>query len=369
MSRREIISNKQGIALIILFINGEASIFIEGICAKSDTWLALILGLVMSLPMVLIFARLLSLFPEKSLFDIVEICLGKILGKVFILVYTWFCFHAVAITLEDWVFFVKSATLPDTPNWVIIGLLILLCAYGVKQGIEVLGRWSEMFVVITVIEVIAVFFLLLPKFHWDYLTPVLYEGPKPVFQGAFLTFLFPMTYIVGFLPVLSLRKEKNSAYKIFFYGLLIGSAILFLIYIGVILTLGPYNASRIYYPTYVKVSLISIGNFLQRLDILAAVVYISGIFIQTSIFLMGACRGFAKLFVFPDYRFIVWPMTLLAATLAIYEPGSIMNYFEFAIDAWPYYVFPFEVILPLCLWIVAEIRVYSAGKQGRILGS
>jgi len=368
MNQKELISNKQGIALIVLFINGEASIYIEGICAKSDIWLAFLLGVVMAIPVILMFARLLSLFPEKNLFDIMEICLGKILGKIFIVIFTWFCFHAIAITLNDWVFFVRSAVLPETPGWVIIIVLGLACAYGVRHGIEVLGRWSEIFVVVTIFVVVVVFLMLIPKCEWSYLSPVMYEGMKPVIKGGFLTFVFPMTYIVGFLAVFSLSKEKNSSYKIFFYGLFIGSAILFVIYIGVILVLGPYNASSIYYPTYAKVSMINIGDFLQRLDILAAVVYVSGIFIQTSIFLLGTCKGFARLFAFPDYRFIVLPITFLAATLAIYEPESIMHYFEFGTEVWPYYVLPFETVLPLCVWVIAEIRVRVAKKRGQVLG-
>ncbi len=369
MKQKELISNKQGIALIVLFINGEASIYIEGIIAKSDIWLAVLLGVVMAIPVILMFARLLSLFPEKNIFDIMEVCLGKVLGKVFIFMFTWFCFHAIAITLEDWGFFVRSSVLPETPGWFIIIIFVLVCAYGVRHGIEVLGRWSEIFIAITIFVVVTVFLMLIPKCEWSYLSPVLYEGMKPVMKGAFLTFVFPMTYLVGFLSVFSLSKEKNSSYKIFFYGLFIGSAMLFVIYIGVILVLGPYNASSIYYPTYAKVSMINIGNFLQRLDILAAVVYVSGLFVQTSVFLLGSCKGFARLFAFPDYRFIVLPITFLAATLAIYEPGSIMHYFEFGTGVWPYYVLPFETVLPLFVWIIAEVRVRSARKRGQVLGS
>ncbi|MPN20882.1 hypothetical protein SDC9_168261 [bioreactor metagenome] len=192
---------------------------------------------------------------------------------------------------------------------------------------------------------------------------MLYDGIAPVAHGALLTFIFPMTYVVGFLTVLPLQKDKNSFYKVFLFGLLIGALILFVIYIGVILVLGPYNAASFYYPSYIKVSMINIGNFLQRLDILTAVVYVCGIFIQTCVFLMGACKGFAKLFAFSDYRFIVWPIAILAITLAHYEPGSVMHYFEYGTQVWPYYILLYETVFPFLVWVVAEIKVRIAKKR------
>lgn len=368
MKAKEFISNKQGITLIILFINGSATIFVQGISAKSDLWLAFLIGVVMSFPLILMFSRLLSLFPERNLFDITEICFGKYFGKVLVLFFTWHCFYAVVVTLEDLGFFFRTNLFTETPGIVIMILFILPCAYAAKLGIEVLARWSEIFIPVTIFVVFSIFLLLLPKMEWSYLTPVLYQGMKPVIQGAFSTLTFPFAYTVGTLLVFTLTKERNSPYKIYFTGFFIGAAILFVIYLGIIVVLGPFNASAIYYPTYTAVSLISIGSFLQRLDILAAIVYLIGIFVQVNIFLLGSCKGLAKLFYFPDYRFIVWPITFLMVTVAVYEPGSIMHYFEFQDKVWPYYILPFEIILPFLIWIVAEIRVRNARKQGQTLG-
>lgn len=368
MNQKEFISNKQGIALVALLILGEASIFVQGIMAKSDLWLAFLLGALAAVPVILMFARLHVLFPEKNLFDMMEICFGKYFGKFLVLIFTWYCFHAISLVLEDWGFFVRTVVFPETPNLAVIIPFTVACAYVAKQGIEVLGRWGEFFLIVPILLVIVVFLLVIPKMEWSYLTPVLYEGWKPVIKGAFLTWGFPLTYTVAFTMLFSLTKGKNSPYKIYMGGFLIGTTVLFLIYMGVILVLGPFNASNIYYPTYKTVAMISIGSFLQRLDIVAAIIYMIGIFVQTSAFLLGACKGFAKLFAFKDYRFIVWPMAFLAVTLAAYEPESVMHYFEFGIDVWPYYILPFELFLPLLIWIVAEIRVRKARKRNQVLG-
>ena len=178
-----------------------------------------------------------------------------------------------------------------------------------------------------------------------------------------MTFIFPFTYIVGFTMIFNLSKGKNSPYKIYLTGLLIGAAFLFIIYMLVIFVIGPYQASNLYYPTYIVVSLINIGDFLQRLDILAAIIYLIGIYIQTSVFLLGACKGMIKLFGFSDYRFLIMPVVLLLINLSSYECDSVMTYFDFGTNTWPLYVFPFEVILPFIIWIVAEIRVKKIKKS------
>lgn len=52
---KETISDMQGISLIVLAIIGEASIFVMGIDAKRDLWLAIILAIIIALSTALIY--------------------------------------------------------------------------------------------------------------------------------------------------------------------------------------------------------------------------------------------------------------------------------------------------------------------------
>ena len=363
MRNKEQISNKQGISLIILFLIGEASIFIQGVNAKNDLWLAYLLGVFLAIPLIFIFARLQSLFPDKNLFDVIEIIFGKYLSKILILIFVWYVFYEAVMTTEVFTFFIRTVVFPETPSLVIAIMFFSICSYIVKNGIEVLARFGELFIIIPVLLIITIFVLLLPDMKLSNVTPILYEGINPVYKGAFLFMEFPLAYIVSFTFIFKLNKQKNSAYKIYFYGFLIGSIILFIIYVLVLLVLGAYHASVLYFPTYTVVSLINIGNFLQRFDIIAAIIYLIGIYIQASVLLFVTCKGISKLFVFSDYRFVALPVALLILNLASYDCESIMRYFEFCVITWPYYILPYEVILPFIIWIVAEIRVKKIKKS------
>jgi spore germination protein KB len=309
------------------------------------------------------FARLHALFPNKNIFDIMEICFGKIVGKIFIVIFIWYAFHSLALLFEDIGFFIRTVMIMETPCIVTTSVFAVISAYITKQGIEVFGRWAEIFLIVPIVLEIIILLLLIPKLDPGNLLPVAYEGVKPILEGAFLSFGFPFMYVIGFTMIFSFSAEKNSPYKIYLTGLFVGAVLLIIIYIIVILVLGDDLAEGFYYPSYVMVSRISIGNFLQRFDIIAAVIYLIGIYVQGNVFLLATCNGVAKLFNCDDYRFIVLPIAFLAVNLSILEMESIMAFFDFAINVWPYYVIPFEIIIPVITWIAAEIKSKKIGKN------
>ncbi|MCG8642507.1 MAG: spore germination protein, partial [Desulfobacterales bacterium] len=68
--KKEVISDKEGLALFVLFIIGTNAILGTGFAAKQDVWLAILLGMLISLPIIFVYARLHFIFPQKNLFDI-----------------------------------------------------------------------------------------------------------------------------------------------------------------------------------------------------------------------------------------------------------------------------------------------------------
>jgi spore germination protein KB len=352
---KEVVSNKQAISIIILFLIGESSIFVEGIAAKKDLWLAIIITIMITLLLVTLFARLQSLFPGKDLFDIIEICFGKYIGKVIIVLYTWFAFDLISFALIDFGFMVKTVAFPETPILVPIIFFATVCAYGAKAGIEVLGRWSKFFVVFPIFFVVFSTMLLIPKMDVINLFPVLYDGIKPVMEGVFLSFSFPFGYMIGLPLALSCFQTRNSPYKAYIYGLLIGGTVILATSLTNLLVLGAEALEDLYYPSYFTVSRIKIGEFLQRLEIISVIIYMMAGFIELCIWITGASKGITKLFHFKDYKFIVLPITLLAINLTTFEFRSVMHYFEWSRTIWQYYVLPFEAILPIIIWIAAEI--------------
>lgn len=310
----------------------------------------------MVLPMIIIYSRIHNIFPERDLFDIVEICFGKFIGKIVIILYIWFLYFIVSDIFVNYGQFITVETFTETPRIIPIIFLSILCVLGTKTGIEILGRFSLSFLYPLFLTLVVGVSFLIPKMNLDNLRPVLNEGIKPVIKGGFSVFTFPLVQIVVFTMIFSNFKKSKSSYRVYFLGLMMGSIYLATISITNILVLGVNASTRVYFPSYAALSRINVGGIVQRTEVVIAATTILGGFVKISILLLCICKGISKLFGTEDYRFIIIPVSLLVLNLTNFQYESVMYYFEFNNEIWPYYNFPFQVIIPIIIWIIAEIK-------------
>ncbi|MGE5630935.1 MAG: GerAB/ArcD/ProY family transporter [Caulobacteraceae bacterium] len=88
----------------------------------------------------------------------------------------------------------------------------------VKEGIEVLGRWSQLTIMLLAFIIIADSILSATNFSYDNLRPFLYHGLKPVIASSFSAFSFPFAETVLFIAVFNFDKKKNNTFKIYYYA-------------------------------------------------------------------------------------------------------------------------------------------------------
>ncbi|WML33820.1 endospore germination permease [Clostridium sp. OS1-26] len=355
---KEVITDKQGICLVIMFILGSTLLIGTGSIAENDTWLSIIIGTLLSIPVIMIYSRLLYLFPGKDLFDILYIVFGNIIGKILSIIYIWFSFYLGVLVLRNFSEFTNIIIYPDTPIVVPMIFFILLCIFAIKLGIEVLGRWSEIFIIANIIAVILVAIILSStQMEINNLLPVLYNGIKPVISGAFSALSFPFAETIVFTMVFSSFENRKSSYKIYFYGLIIGALILFINSLQNILVLGSDTMIINYFPTYISLSIIRLGTFIERMEATVIIVLIINVFTKATLDMLATCRGIAKLLNIDDYRFLATPIALLTLVFSMFNFKSTMDMTNWAFKVWPYYAIPHQVILPVIILIAAEIKV------------
>ncbi|MBU5440138.1 endospore germination permease [Tissierella sp. MSJ-40] len=359
---KEIISTRQYISMIVMFIVGTTFVVGGQHKIKQDAWIAILVALIMSLPLIFIYGRLLRLFPNKNLFDIFEKVFGKVVGKITILIYTFYFFHLGSLVIRNITEFVQVVSFPETPQFFVALFLGILSIYMVKSGTEVLGRWTEFFLPFILFVLMVTILLSGTKFNFSNLQPILYNGWKPVISNAFSIFFFPLGEIVIFTFLFDSLKSKNSAFKIYLLSLVISSAIILIVYIRNILVLGIPNLSQIYFPAYYSVSLINIGEFIQRIEIIISIVFMLSGFAKISVCLLTTSIGVSKLFKLPDYKQICAPISFLMINLSIIIYSSTMEMFEW-LEIYEYYALPFQIVLPLIALITARIRIWSGNLK------
>lgn len=352
---KEQITDKEGICLLILFVMGSSLILGVGSYAKNDAWIASIAGLLMSLPVIFIYSRMLSLFPGKDLFDIINIAFGEVFGKIITIFYVWYSFHLGALVIRNFGEYVNTVSMPETPMIVPMLFLGVAGLYAVRMGIEVMSRISTYFVPIVIFILVVVNVLAIPQFNLSNLQPVLSQGFAPVLKGGFSAFAFPFAESAILLGVFFSLKTKKSPYKVYFSGVLFAGIVVILLAVRNIVILGEMLGA-LDFPSHVAVSRIAVSEFLQRIEVSVAFVFVVCAFTKSSVCLYVASKGISKLFNLNDYRSVVIQTGLLMIFFSYIVFDNIMDMRYFAYNVYQYYAFPFQVILPFIIWIILEIK-------------
>ncbi len=358
----ERVTDKEAIFLFIVFVIGSTLIIGVGGSAKNDAWMTIIIGFVMALPMLLLYARLLSLYHGKDLFDILKLTLGGVLGRAVSVVYILYSFHLGALVLHSFGEFTNTVALPETPMVVPIFALGCVCIIAARLGIEVMGRITTYFMPVIFVILVLVQLMAIPQFHLNYLKPLFSCGPETLLKAAFSAFAFPFAQTVLFMGAIGTMASRKSPKKVYLIGTAIPAVIILFITLRNIMVLGNM-ADTFYFPSYEAVSRITVGAYIERIEVTVSIVFVFGAFMKASVCLLAACKGIEKVFNLQNYRSVVIEVGLLMIYLGYILYDDIMTMQFWAFQVYPYYSFPMKVILPVIVWIVAEIKCRRRTRQ------
>ena len=359
------ISYRNAICLIMVMILSNTILIGLPSDVGQEAWVTLLLSLLLTIPMALIYARILSLYPGKDLFEIMETLLGKKLGKVFLALYIWYFFQIGCISLQGHSQFIHVVGLPKTPLMVIIAALMMAVLYIVKSGMGTLGKWAGIVTCIILITMVFSFLFSLGIMDVQYFLPVFSHTPQEYLYGSV------KTTIVPFLAILipcglahSFRKGDRiySPYKILLFAILFSVITQLFIFSRILGVLGPESMGDLYYPTFKAAGIIRIGSFSERVESIVSFAYILAGITKAAVCLTSANRGLARLFRVKDERTIAFPFAMLAFAISVILFPSQLSYAGF-IDYYRFYAVPFLFLFPLLFWIMAEKKRIK-GKSG-----
>lgn len=360
---KEVISQKQAIIIMSTFIIGSSAILGVGTNAKQDVWLAIIIAMVMASLIIIVYGRISSLLPGKNIYEIFEFLFGKVFGKIISLSFLFYAFHLGALIIRDFSEFVRIVSLPETPGCMFIFPAGLLLIWAVRGGVELLGRFLAIFFPVYVFMIITVTCLSIPLFDFSNLKPVLYDGLMPVFNVSFKVFSYPFAETVVFLCLMGDIRENSNVYKIYYTSLLLGGFILLVIALRSILVLGIPNRLIQNYASYASTRIIRIGTFLQRIEASIAIVFMISGFTKATVCMYTATKGLSHLFNIKDYRKLAAPIGVLISLFSMIIHKDAAELFEWTEKIYAYYAIPFQIIIPIIVWITAEIKTRASGKN------
>ncbi|MEK3695610.1 endospore germination permease [Paenibacillus sp. FSL R10-2199] len=352
---KEIIPAGQSISIAVLFISGSSLFMGASGESGNSSWIALLLAILLAVPLMLVYSRLHVLFPGKDLYDMLIAVFGAVLGRMLSCLYIWYALHLGSLVLRNFGEFSKTVALTATPMIAPMLVIGLLCVWVVGAGMEVLGRSSKFLLLFSLMVIVFIELLSVPKYEYHHLKPLLDSGWGLVLRDTAGSFTFPFAEIVIFLGAFNVLPAKGSARRVLLSGTLIAGMIIIVVTLRNLLVLGPDILSSLYFPSYVAVSRINIGDFLTRIEGSSAIIFVTALFIKASLCLYVTCNGVSKVFKLKSYRSVVLQMGLIMVYLSGFIYKDIMEMQYFAYHIYKVYALPFQVVIPVMLWITAEI--------------
>lgn len=358
------ISSRQATFLMITMILATVILFVPGITAKharQDAWISIVLATGAGLLVARLVTTIGLRFPDKNLFEYAGDILGRWPGKLVGLLYVWWFLHLNAEVIREYGSFIVAAFMPDTPIIVFHLVVVVIAAYAIRNGLEVFTRANEIFLPLILGSIITLIMLATKDMDFHRLLPVAETGAVDVVKGA----MVPLAWfgeIVTIAVVTPYLNKPREAHRVAAVAVLVSGAFFLMIVLGILAIYGPNVTEAWMFPTLNGVRIISIANFLERLEAVIMVIWVTGSFVKIAIFYWGVVLGVAQVLELKDYRPLVLPVGAVLVAMSILLHPSILDLLDFLGRLWPSYAPVFEVGIPLLLLITALVR----GKGGSV---
>ncbi|MFN2746635.1 MULTISPECIES: GerAB/ArcD/ProY family transporter [Bacillus] len=356
------ISASQLFVLIILFELSSSLLIFPGQSAEQDAWLAILFGTVGGLALFLMHHYFYQVNPDMTPYDTVMQMFGKPIGWTISFLYIIYYSYIAARVLRDFGEMLLTSAYPNTPIVFANGLLIAVCIYTVRKGIEVLARAGELLFGIMFVIAVAGFLLIVFSGLIDprQLLPILGDGIKPMLNAALTeTLYFPFGEIIVFTLIMPYISEPKKVKKAGLWAIAISGAVLSLNVAMNISVLGVDLNMRSRFPLLSTIQTIQVAEFLDRLDVIFMLVLVIGGFFKMSVFMYAVTEGISILFKVKHSSKVVHAVGIVILILSVSIASNISEHVKEGIQFVPLYIhLPMQVIFPafMCLFVYFKTR-------------
>ncbi|MDJ0304806.1 MULTISPECIES: endospore germination permease [Dehalobacter] len=352
---RGIISSSQLMFLVAGYVQGSVLVVaFTNVITKQYTWLVVLSGLAASVPFAMAYVALARKFPGKDLIQINHIIYGPYLGKLLSASYIWFFCSIAGFMLTYVGEIIKNYMMPETPKFIICILFAFICAWAVRNGIEILARTGVIFVMVIIIVILITFVLLLKDMELTNFLPFFDLPLKDFIQGTHIMLTLPFCEIMVFLMLIPYVNKGVEAKKSVILGLIIGGASILIDTVRNTAVLG-ITSTIMVSPSIESVRLIDLAEIITRLEMLVITLLLIAMFIKVTVMYYGTVLGIARLFNLRSYRPLVLPIGSIIVSLSILSFDYLTQNVDFGARSGPFFTLTFES-LPVLTLLVAKIR-------------
>ncbi|MCF6461329.1 GerAB/ArcD/ProY family transporter [Clostridium sp. Cult3] len=294
---------------------------------NQDIWIVLLMSIPYTILLCVPLIYLGNKFNNFTLIEYTEKISGKIVGKIIGIYYTGFLLLFSIINVATLVEILNSALFPETPTWVTTIIMLITCVYIAYKGLETIARGGEVF--IPFILGVVLLFIILGYNNYDFtvLLPILKDSTFKELNIGAIDRGIKFSDVIILAMITPYLERKEDLNKIYIKSIVYSIFIIILLVVTTQAALGIEYAKHTNFPFFTFNRLINIFDFIQRIDVLSVVAWITGNAGKITGYLYFTSVAFCQTFDKNDNRPYIIPIAaiVLIATVLIKDRRSILS--------------------------------------------
>jgi len=288
--------------------------------AEQDSWFGLIGGYVLSY---LLFMLMYAIYrtAEKN-----RDHLPHAANRTLLFLFLLFVMANAAFTTRNFTEVVHTYFLMRTPTVVISLVTLVVAAYGAWYGIVSIARLSLLSFTLAVIALLSMPVLVFREADPAFLFPILSHSWSSMSYatwqatGAFLESFF----ILSLLPIVTIQPQKRG--RLITLSSLISMFLFTIMFALDFFIFGPYLGRKFMFPSVELVKYLSMGEFLERMDIVLIAVWSVVMTVKVSVLIWIGILDVAIIFRLSDIRSSLLPLSILLLFISELFAGNTMSF-------------------------------------------
>ncbi|CAH0267345.1 Spore germination protein YndE [Peribacillus sp. Bi96] len=357
---KEKINTIQFFCLIVLFEIGSALLLEVGRSAGKYGWISLIVAGLLGCILYLVYTKLHTYYPSLPLTQYTQLIWGKHIGIIISFLYALYFMYMAARILRDFTALLLIMAYRNTSPVILAALMMGVCMYGIKQGIQTIGRvaLAGFVLLFSILFLIIIFQWINGLLDVENVRPIIPRDWSPILHTIFPTALtIPFGEMIAFSMIFPDLDQKSKVKKIGLYAII--ASCLFLAFSSIvnIMILNEDIVESSIFPLLSAASLVDIAHFITRLEALVVITLVTlGIF-KLLVFFYCTVIGIADILQIKNQNKLILPIGLLILTLSFAIAPNYIEHIYIGIHKVPYYLhIPLQIVVPILLLLTAFIK-------------
>ncbi|MFS0776803.1 GerAB/ArcD/ProY family transporter [Neobacillus sp. 3P2-tot-E-2] len=297
--------------------------------------------------------KTMSLYEEKDLFSVIKKVLGKYLGFLVCLVIFIISSFAVSFDSRTYTNIIRTFYFTTTPTLIIYAILMFICAYGAKKGLQHIGSVSYLIVFYAVLSLYLALWLGTQHANINSMFPLWGPGPLELLkEGSQKLTLFADFFLFTMVvPYITSNKafKKGTWIAYIYVSIQISLAIL------IFVCMFDESLGGVAYPFHTVIRFISLGDYIPNVEIIFFIIWIMAAFIRFTAFLYINALMFGHLFKIKDFEYLIPSLATIYLMIGMIPeaPMDVSLVFKPVVvkTAGPTFA-----VISIIIWLVALIK-------------